>query len=740
MAPGKRRGKAVLEKQSSEPAHPSTKLLSPRSKLNLIAQRKRQKAEKDSDVHETGEVCEDAPKGRSLRFEPSSCSDDPNQAEGGKDKDKGAVSLPFASASYFSQKKNASSSKSVLELGVSLADESVLRASVEELPERLVEVKKRLVKRYLGQVSEMACQWRAGFSLLFYGYGSKFELLKEIASKSACGCPTMVINALSPNVTIRSILLHVAALGRDCKPNNLSSHSDEDLMGIVREESEYRRLFVFVSNIDAHGLSAPEHQRVLSELASIPRVHFAASIDHVNAPLLWDLQTKDRFAWVWYHVPTFKPYIKECSASAMPSLFLGRKEACTQESALVVLSSLSNNAREVFRCIADAQLQEDGIGGITFQRLFSVCKEKFLASNELILKTFLTEFKDHEILQTRRTTEGADILCVPLQPESLKQLLVEMQMAVDITPFFQKAVVEVARSKGLTDDDLKKLRSSQILRSLGSKTAFSKAAEGVARNIASLKQILKETRAKFGDPTSASDKFLDELEDQITTYVRECKKNIDALQKMCVDGSFNTSGATERAHQQGCVLILAEKLKTAVNQFENLRNSRRYILDKQDMSRRRRKPQAMSQTNRAGETPFSILKRKLNLQEDIHQANGHRIAENTDIHNLQDQSQIQAENHALQMELMSLSDQVQEAERSVREIASLNVAFSAAIFQQAEQIETLYKEAIQATENIDQGNVQLRKTVQVNKSSRKCLFILLFSFSIALLLFDWWYS
>lgn len=77
------------------------------------------------------------------------------------------------------------------------------------------------------------------------------------------------------------------------------------------------------------------------------------------------------------------------------------REACTQESAAVVLSSLSNNAREVFRCIADAQLDPGGQGGITFQRLFNVCKEKFLASNETILKAFLTEFKDHDILQTR---------------------------------------------------------------------------------------------------------------------------------------------------------------------------------------------------------------------------------------------------------------------------------------------------------------------------------------------------
>jgi len=253
MAPRKRRGKAVLEQQNGEPSHPTTKLLSPRSKLNLIAERKRQKMEKDFDGHGTGEMREGASKRRSLRFEPSSCPDDSKQKDGGNDKTTRNASLPFASSSYFSQKKNASSSKSVLELGVSLADESVLRASVEELPERLVEVKKRLVKRYLSHVSDMAGHWRAGFSLLFYGYGSKFELLKEIAAKSACGCPTMVINALSPHVTTRSILLHVAALGRDCKPSNLTSHSDEDLMGIIRKESEYRRLVVFVSNIDAHG-------------------------------------------------------------------------------------------------------------------------------------------------------------------------------------------------------------------------------------------------------------------------------------------------------------------------------------------------------------------------------------------------------------------------------------------------------------------------------------------------------
>ena len=91
----------------------------------------------------------------------------------------------------------------------------------------------------------------------------------------------------------------------------------------------------------------------------------------------------------------------------------------------MVLSSLSNNAREVFRCIADAQLDaENASGGITFQTLFNVCKERFLASNENILKAFLTEFKDHDILQTKRDgSTAADVLHIPLDDTSLRTLL-----------------------------------------------------------------------------------------------------------------------------------------------------------------------------------------------------------------------------------------------------------------------------------------------------------------------------
>jgi len=213
----------------------------------------------------------------------------------------------------------------VSDLGISLRDEAGLRKSLSSLPEKIPEVKSSLLSHYIDKFPEFAWQWRAGFSLLFYGYGSKYELLQRIAKGCTAGYPCIFVDGLSPKVHARSILLNVAALARDCKPASLKQEMDERLLAYIRNEAKSRRIFVIISNIDGPGLRGPDQQRLLSELASIPKIHLAASVDHLNAPLLWDLQTKDRFAWIWHHTPSFKPYIQEASNSALPSLFLGRK-------------------------------------------------------------------------------------------------------------------------------------------------------------------------------------------------------------------------------------------------------------------------------------------------------------------------------------------------------------------------------------------------------------------------------
>lgn len=40
-------------------------------------------------------------------------------------------------------------------------------------------------------------------------------------------------------------------------------------------------------------------------------------------------------------------------------------------------------------------------GGMTFQALFRQCRERFLVANEIALRSHLSEFRDHRLLQAR---------------------------------------------------------------------------------------------------------------------------------------------------------------------------------------------------------------------------------------------------------------------------------------------------------------------------------------------------
>ena len=114
------------------------------------------------------------------------------------------------------------------------------------------------------------------------------------------------------------------------------------------------------------GLRDAAGQRLLSQLAALPNVHLAASVDHANAALLWDLQTRDRFGWAWVPATTYARYAREVAHAAVPSLLVGRGDEASRHSARVVLASLSASAREVWRLLAEQQLdpaaEEQGEG------------------------------------------------------------------------------------------------------------------------------------------------------------------------------------------------------------------------------------------------------------------------------------------------------------------------------------------------------------------------------------------
>ena len=69
------------------------------------------------------------------------------------------------------------------------------------------------------------------------------------------------------------------------------------------------------------GLRATEEQALLAELAGCPGVHIVATVDHINAPLLWDVKTRAALNWICHDATTFAPYFAE--TLDMPPVLMG---------------------------------------------------------------------------------------------------------------------------------------------------------------------------------------------------------------------------------------------------------------------------------------------------------------------------------------------------------------------------------------------------------------------------------
>jgi origin recognition complex subunit 2 len=177
-------------------------------------------------------------------------------------------------------------------------------------------------------------------------------------------------------------------------------------------------------NVDGAPLRNAESQALLGELAAMPRVHIIASVDHVNAPLLWSKREAARFNWVWQRATTFAPYHLE--TANVPQLLASKGEERHVRGASNVLRSLTSNARDIFRLLAEHQLQHPDEQGWKFHAFYTACREQFFATSEVTLRSHLTGFTDHELTRYKRSNDGEDLVVIPFAADILGQLLKEI--------------------------------------------------------------------------------------------------------------------------------------------------------------------------------------------------------------------------------------------------------------------------------------------------------------------------
>ncbi|KAI7748478.1 hypothetical protein M8C21_009301 [Ambrosia artemisiifolia] len=348
------------------------------------------------------------------------------------------------SRNYFLAKESGKSGKkSARKLSeINLVDEQDLRAEVSNIEPKHEKEIASLIDSYKSLYNEWLFELRYGFGLLLYGFGSKKTLIEDFASTALTEYSVIVVNGYLQSINLKQVAMAMAevlwdqlklqlrsasgSLPKSQQPFN--SRSMDDLIAFLDgPHAPENECFVclVIHNIDGPGLRDSESQHLLARIAACSHVRVVASIDHVNAPLLWDKKMVHvQFNWCWHHVPTFAPYKVE---GVFHPLILAHGSASQSvKTATIVLQSLTPNAQSVFKVLAEHQLTHPDDEGMPIDVLFTSCRERFLVSSLVTLNSHLTEFKDHELVKMRRHSDGQDCLYIPLSKDALEKLVQEI--------------------------------------------------------------------------------------------------------------------------------------------------------------------------------------------------------------------------------------------------------------------------------------------------------------------------
>lgn len=316
------------------------------------------------------------------------------------------ISLTVSYENFFQhsgkKKKSSTSNNTLSQLPSLTLQESV--ALVASVPDHHAAEIQNLHDHHRQQFTQWKYEVDNGYNILLFGYGSKRALIEafgreELAEETS----VLVINGYFPTLSLDSILVqilqHVApkVTPTGDKLNLIQSHLAQPLA-------------LLVHSLDSPVLRQPKNQQILSTLASNKLITIIASVDHINAPLLFDSLRNSRYNFLWHDATTFQPYRTELSFDTTTFL-AGGASATSSVGGLAgikaVLTNLTTNARALYKLLLQYQLPLHGESnepgtqeqGITFAQLRQLCAKKILPlANPATLRGLLGEFFDHGLV------------------------------------------------------------------------------------------------------------------------------------------------------------------------------------------------------------------------------------------------------------------------------------------------------------------------------------------------------
>nr|XP_022346147.1 origin recognition complex subunit 2-like [Crassostrea virginica] len=270
-----------------------------------------------------------------------------------------------------------------------------------------------------------------GYNILLHGLGSKRTLMDDFRKSELKDLDHVVVNGYFPSLTIKHILNTITDEILEAVGSYKSPLDQVEFIKSQFETKDYRDFFLIIHNIDGVMLRPEKVQNILSLLSQIRGFHIVASIDHINAPLIWDQTKCSRYRWLWYDVTTYLPYTDETSYEN--SLLVQQTGALALSSMSHVMKSLTTNAKQIFLLLAKHQIDNKDSStyqGMSLQDLYQRCREAFLVNSDLTLRAQLTEFRDHKLIKSKKGFEGIEYLVIPVDTATLTEFTEQQESCV----------------------------------------------------------------------------------------------------------------------------------------------------------------------------------------------------------------------------------------------------------------------------------------------------------------------
>ncbi|KAM6221548.1 syntaxin-18 [Rhynchocyon petersi] len=334
-------------------------------------------------------------------------------------------------------------------------------------------------------------------------------------------------------------------------------------------------------------------------------------------------------------------------------------------------------------------------------------------------------------------------------------------MAVDITLLFRASVKTVkTRNKALgvaVGGGADGSRDELFRRSARPKGDFSSRAREVISHIGKLRDFLLEHRKDYVNAYShimseygrMTDTERDQIDQDAQIFMRTCS---EAIQQLRTEAHKEIHSQQVKEHRSAVLDFVEDYLKRVCKLYSEQRAVRvKRVVDKKRLSKL--EPEHSAKTRESSSETATQSPSGDSEETSITEECAERILpdmqpevgswgdrEGEEELSPEEMQMFEQENQRLVGEMNSLFDEVRQIEGRVVEISRLQEIFTEKVLQQEAEIDTIHQLVVGATENIKEGNEDIREAIKNNAGFRVWILFFLVMCSFSLLFLDWYDS